>query len=196
MTNSKSLLSSKIKLSLASSAKVFKIPSYVLLAVFGSLVTVAVILWAFNLDVLSYLIFKAPISPAEKLGLFADIYKDIYTNFSEFHEVVTVAFTLLFGVNVALMTFIIKNKGFKSIPKKSGLGGLVLAIVGGGCVACGTSLLAPLLASVSGASSVFFRDISLILNLLATVLVIYSIYRLGLIASNVHAKNKKRLTSN
>jgi len=193
MSKRESLLSSKIKLSLTSSIKVFKKPSYALLAIFGSLLTVAVVLWAFNLDVLSYLIFKAPIGPGEKLGLFADIYKDIYTNFSEFHEVVTVAFTLLFGVNIALMTFIIKNKGFRSIPKKSGLGGLVLAIVGGGCMACGTSLIAPLLASVSGASSVFFRDISLILNLLATVLVIYSIYRLGLIASNVHAKMHKNV---
>lgn len=193
MTNRKSLLGSKIKLSLLSSAKVFKKPSYALLAIFGSLATVAVILWAFNLDVLSYLIFKAPISPAEKLGLFADIYKDVYTNFSEFHEVVTVAFTLLFGINFALMTFIIKNNGFKSIPKKSGLGGLVLAIVGGGCVACGTSLLAPLLASVSGASSVFFRDLSLILNMLAVSLVTYSIYRLGLIASSVHAGMHKNV---
>lgn len=188
MSKRKILLSSKIKLSLVSSLKVFKKPSYVVLAILGSMLTVGLILWALNLEVLTYIIFKAPISVADKLILFRDIYSDIYTNFSEIHEVITVLFSVLFGLNLALLIFVIKNRGFKKIPKKSGFGGLLLAVVGGGCVACGTSLIAPLLASIGGVSTAFFRELSLFLNLAGSLLIIYSIYKLGLVASYIFAK--------
>ena len=104
-----------------------------------------------------------------------------------------VIFSSLFGLNLALLVYVLRNQGFKNIPKKSSFGGTVFAVLAGGCVACGTSILAPLVATFGATSTAFLRDLSAWLNWTASVLIVYSIYKLGLLAATVRAKHAQRI---
>ncbi len=176
------------KASLIGALKVFKRPSYIVLAISGAILSSSFILWSLNLDLVKYIVVDAPISFADKLNFFWSVYKDIFTTYESLQALGLVVFSILFGINLSLITFAIKNQGFKNVPKKSGFGGLALAIVGGGCVACGTSLLAPLLATFGAVSGAFLRELSLYLNWIGSLLMIYSIYKLGLLANYIRTK--------
>ncbi len=184
----------KLKISLKSAAKVFTRPSYILLAVFGSLLVSGLILWSLNLDLVRYIIFEAPTSGSQKFGFFYDTYKSIYTSYDSVQDTGIVVFSVLFGINLALIVFVLKHRGFQAIPKKSGFGSFALAIVGGGCIACGTSIIAPLFATLGATSASFVRDLGAIFNWLGSLLIIYSIYKLGAVVSYVLAVNETQDT--
>lgn len=177
----------KLKISLRSALKVFVRPSYILLALFGTLLASGLILWSLNLDLLRYIIFEAPVSASIKFSFFFDTYKSIYTTFNSIQGTGIVVFSVLFGVNLALLVFVLRHRGFKSIPKKSGVSGFALAIIGGGCIACGTSIIAPLLATLGATSAPFVRDLGTLFNWLGSLLIAYSIYKLGAVCSYIFA---------
>jgi hypothetical protein len=181
----------KLKISLTSALKVFRYPGYIVLAIFGALLASGLILWSLNLDLLQYIWFNTPLSVLEKLEFFFSIYRDIYTTYNGIEGTGILVFSLLFGINLALLVFVIKHQGFSSVPKKSGIGGFAVAILGGGCVACGTSILAPLLATVGATSTPFVKDLAVIFNCIGIVLISYSIYKLGELCSYIFALQKQ-----
>jgi len=75
----------KLKISLRPAIKVFARPSYILLAVVGTLLASGLILWSLSLDLLRYIIFEAPVSVSIKISFFYDTYKSIYTTFDSIH---------------------------------------------------------------------------------------------------------------
>ncbi|MBW3568575.1 hypothetical protein KY385_00385 [Candidatus Parcubacteria bacterium] len=170
-----------------SSVKVFARPAYIFLAIFGSLLTSGLILWSLNFDLIRYVIVEAPISTFQKLNFFFDVYKDIYTTYNNVQNAGVVIFSILFGINLALLVFVLKHRGFQSIPKKSGAGGFAMAIIGGGCIACGTSLIAPLLATFGASVTPLIRDLATLFTFVGILLITYSIYKLGLICSYIFA---------
>ncbi|PJE65192.1 hypothetical protein COU91_03080 [Candidatus Saccharibacteria bacterium CG10_big_fil_rev_8_21_14_0_10_47_8] len=175
----------KLKISLRSALKVFRRPAYIVLALLTTLVASGSILWSLNLDLLRYIIFEAPISALAKVDFFFDIYKGVYTDFSSAQSTLVVIFSVLFGINLALLVFVLKHRGFKAIPKKSGAGGFALAIIGGGCIACGTSLIAPLLATFGASATPLIRDLATVFTFIGSLLIIYSIYKLGAVCSYI-----------
>ncbi len=186
----RSLAVLKLKISLRSALRVFRHPSYVFLAIFGSLFSSALILWSLNLSLVKYILFDAPLNIFQKLDFFFDVYKSIYSTYSGIQGTGIVVFSVLFGINLALLAYALKNRGFKSIPKKSGIGGFAVAIIGGGCIACGTSIIAPIIATFGATSTAFLTELSVILSWLGSILIAYSIYKLGLICSILLAKSK------
>ena len=186
------LLLVKIKVSLKSAFRVFINPVYILWVGLGTLITSGFILWSLNLNLLGYVIFDAPISLLQKIDFFFDIYSNLYTTYTGVQSISLVIFSVLFGINLALLIFVLKNRGFSAIPKKSGVGGFALAILGGGCVACGTSLIAPLVATLGAGATPFLRDLATIFNILGSILILYSIYKLGGIASYIFASRKNK----
>ncbi|MBI2285326.1 hypothetical protein HYU82_00685 [Candidatus Saccharibacteria bacterium] len=187
---SRSLAFLKLKVSLSSAFKVFRRPSYILLATFGVLLSSGLILWSLNLGLVKYILFEAPLNVLQKIDFFFDVYKGIYSTYSGIQGTGIVLFSVLFGVNIALLVYVYKNQGFKSIPKKSGIGGFAIAIIGGGCIACGTSIIAPIVATFGAASTAFLTELSVVLSWLGSLLIAYSIYKLGLICSILLAKSK------
>lgn len=187
---SKNLFGLKLRISIRSALRVFKSPAYVAIAVFAALLISGLILWALNLDLVRYIIFDAPLTIGQKIGFFADVYKSMFVTHPSVQGVGILFFSILFGVNIALVVYVIKNVGFAKIPKKSGFGGLFFAVLGGGCIACGASILAPLLATFGATSTVFVQELSTLFNWIGVLLVSYSIYKLGGMASSVFAKKK------
>lgn len=186
-----SLQKTKLKLAGKSLLKVLVSPLYFILAVFVTLLTVGVILWSLNVELLGYILFEAPITFSEKISFFSYIYESIFTTYSSIQSVGLVVFAVLSGINTSLLVYVVRGKGFKDIPKKSGTGAMIFGVLSGGCIACGTSLLTPLLASVGATSTVLLGDIAGILIFIGSALLFYSIFRLSLIAASVLAKNKQ-----
>ena len=194
----------KLKVSLKAVSKVFIRPWYLLGAFVGSFIASSLVVWATNLDLVRHIIFELNVAFSVKLSLFWSNYIDLYSRYNEnfdrefihiesAQEFGTILFSILFGLNIALLVYVLKNQGFKNLPKKSSFGGTVFAVLAGGCVACGTSILAPLAATVFGVTSgAFLRDLAVWLNWGASVLIAYSIYKLGLLAATAQAKKMQK----
>ena len=159
--------------------------------IIGAFVSSSFILWSLNLDLVRYIVFDAPISFLDKIRFFSETYRDIFTTYDSLQALGIIVFSLLFGLNIVLLAYVWKHQGLKNIPKKSGIGGMLMAVLAGGCVACGTSLLAPLLATFGATSSAFLRDLSVWLSWGGSVLIIFSIYKLGQIAASLRVAQEK-----
>lgn len=171
----------KVRISFALKAlgHVFIRPKYLLLSIFSSILMIGFILWSLNLDLLVYIIFNAPISILDKVEFFIYGYQSLFTTLDSVLSLGIIVFGILFGINLSLIVYVIRNIGYKNIPKKSGGGAFIFAILGGGCIACGTSILAPLLASLGAVgSSALMRDLGAIFNWLGSILLVYSIFKL------------------
>lgn len=184
------LLGTKLKISVVSTIRIFRSWKYLTLAIVVTLAISGLVLWSLNLGLLRYIVFEAPISFLDKLGFFTYGYSSVFTTYNSAQPVGLILLSVLFGINTSVFVYVIRRQGFKLVPKKSGIGAFGLAIISGGCVACGTSLVAPLLATFGAASSVFLRDLSTILNWAGSVLLLYSIYKLSHIAATIQAKDK------
>lgn len=182
----------KIKIIKNAFVKVFSKPKYIVLALVSNFIMMGIIIWSLNLELLGYIVFQAPIGLLAKMEFFLYGYQSLFTTYDNILSLGIIVFTFLFGINVAMLTYVIRRIGFKAVPKKSGGGAFIFAILGGGCVACGTSLLAPLLASLGAVSAPLLRDLGAIFNWLGSILIIYSIYKLSLlINTSVHKRSIK-----
>lgn len=181
----------KLKVSLVSAGKVLRKPQYALLAVFGAILTSGFILWSLNLGLLIAVLFKTSLGVSTKVGFFMSVYSSLYTIYGTFISSVIIIFAVLFGINLSLLMFTLKHHGFTAIPQKSSASGFMLAVIAGGCAACGTSLVAPLLTTFGATSTVFIQDISILFLLLGSVLITYSVYKLGLVCAYVLAREPK-----
>lgn len=180
-------LSVRISLTLKAVAHVLRRPAYALLAIASTLLMAGIVIWSLNLDLLVFIFFDAPLTLFEKLEFVSYGYKNLFTTFSSLLSVAIVTFTVLFGINIALLVFAIRRAGIQSIPKKSGGSAFLFALLGGGCVACGTSLFAPLLISFGVVGAPLLRDLGVVFNLIGSVLLLYSIYKVSLVIQNLRA---------
>jgi len=188
------LLPKKIIASIKASLRVFKSSAYIGLAGACTILASAFVLWSFNLEFLWYILFSSPLTVSDKFIFFFDIFRSLFTTYSTIQSYGIVLFSVLFGINAALLLFVLKRRGFSYLPKKSSAGGFLFAIIGGGCIACGTSILAPLLASLGAtAATPFLRDASTLLYFIGSALILYSIYKLGLVCAYMHATGTTKL---
>ena len=162
-------------------------PAYILLALTTSFIITGFIIWSLNFDLLQFIWFEFPIPFSDRIQLMWDVHTGIYTAYSNVQATGIILFGFLFGINTSLIVKLLRNSNFRSIPKKSGGASLFFALVSGGCVACGTSILAPLLATLGATSTAFISDLSNILNWISIVLIGYSIYKLSGVINNTAA---------
>jgi hypothetical protein len=181
----------KLKVSLLASLKVFMKPHYLLGAVIAMFLVANLIIWSLNLELAQYIISEPSLSIASKLEFFSSSIRDIFTTYESNQALGIAVFSVMFGINIALLVFVLRNIGLKKMAKQSGASGtgLVFAVLSGGCVACGTSLLAPLAITFGATSGTFLRDVSLLLNWISSILILFSIYQLGQLAATARSKN-------
>lgn len=155
-------------------------PRYFTVAAISTFGIAGVIIWSLNFELMRYVLFEAPLTLLGKIEFFMTGYSSLFTTFNHLLSVSILIFSVLFGFNVALLAYVIRRQGFKAVPKKSGGGAFLFAMLGGGCIACGTSLLAPILATLGATSVPFARDLGAIITLIGSLLIIYSIHKLSL----------------
>lgn len=85
---------------------------------------------------------------SEKLRLVVSLLGSITTNFSSLSATYTILVALLFGLNVGMITFFLRNRA--GTPSGTGIAtgtlGTVTGLLGVGCAACGSFLLTTTLA--------------------------------------------------
>ena len=180
----KAPFSIRLKNSLSGFVSVFKNPLYIVFALLLSFLISGFVIWSLNFDLLRYILFDAPISVFDKIQFFWDVQTGIYTAYSSPQATGILLFGLLFGINGAMIFKVVKTGALSNIPKKSGGASFIFAVLSGGCVACGTSILAPLLATLGATSSAFTSGLSNWLNWISIILISYSIYKLGGVINN------------
>jgi hypothetical protein len=186
------LLFTKVKIVFRSIFYVLRKPIYLMWFFLGVVFMVGSIVWSLNLDLVSYILFEAPLGLFEKLEFFLYTYESIFLSYDSLMAMGIVTLSLLFGINLVMVIFVLKNREVvEKLPKKSGLGAFAIAVASGGCIACGTSIFIPLLAFLGvGTSTVFIRNFGVWLMWLGSIMLVYSIYKMGALASTIIARKK------
>ncbi|MCA9344406.1 hypothetical protein KC946_01075 [Candidatus Saccharibacteria bacterium] len=193
-------LKTKLKIIIDAKLYVFRRPAYWLIFFLSAFFIMGFIVWSLNLDLLKYILFDSPLTIWGKIEFFLNGYGSLLSSFESIQAVAIVIFSLLFGVNVSMLIYSARflssadNKEQKTgkkqkIPKKSGAVALGSAVVGGGCIACGTSLLAPIFTTLGITSIGLVRNIGTIFLTLGSILTLYSIYKLSIIIVNIKARS-------
>jgi len=137
---------------------VLKDPRYATLTVLVASFVFVLATWLPNLGLIWQIVSSSSIALSDKLGFLFSLVGSIQTNFTLFSASYTIIIAILFGINVALVTYYFKRR--KKFLEQGGMitsmGGLVTGVFGIGCAACGTFILTPLLAVVGAGSLIAF----------------------------------------
>ena len=148
-------------------------------ALVSAFVVLGLLVWLFIFNTLWYVLTLPGYPAGEKLSYFLSPYVNSFTYF--FHDPVTASrliFSILVGLNIMLYVYIRRRQ--QTVSSRKSLGGLATAMIASGCVACGTSLLSPLLVGVSaGASAIIGSTVTTTGYLIGIILMLYSITGFG-----------------
>ncbi len=135
--------------------KVFGRAPYVVLALCIALSTFVFAVWLPNLPLIARVLTDADISFVQKLELPLSLLGSITTNFTSLSASYTIAISVLFGMNAAMLVFLLRRR--ISDVQQSGIATSFLGVTSGalgiGCAACGSFLLTTVL-SIFGASGI------------------------------------------
>lgn len=158
-------------------------PKYAAIAIVSWLLTLGVLLWLFSLDTLLYVLVLPNYATSEKFGFFLSPFVNSFIFF--FEDPVTASrmiFSLLAGVSVALFVYVRRNRPGGRLQGKGRIAGLTLLLSGSGCIACGTSLISPLLIGAgAGTSALIGAAIGTIGYLIGIVLLVRAIKKTALL---------------
>jgi len=128
--------------------KVLSRPTYFILAAIVSGAIFSLSVWLPNLKLITVVAQSADWQ--DTVFLLGSLYASIGSNFSLVSATYTIFIALLFGINIALLTYYIRRvqRGMSGVKRTglAGVGGLISGFFGIGCAACGTFILTSTLA--------------------------------------------------
>jgi len=134
--------------------EVFAHTSYIALASVLAVFAFVFAVWFPNLGLIRdiFTISSAPL--AAKLKITFSLLGGIGTNFSTLSASYTIAIAILFGINIAMIVYLLRKKRTQlaSNTLATGLGGIGSGALGIGCATCGSFLLMTILSSLGAAS--------------------------------------------
>jgi len=133
--------------------EVFARPSYLALAVAISALTFALLLWAPNYRLIASVFTTPNVALSLKVRLLLSLLGAVATSFDALALFNAVTIPLLFGVDIALIAFFLRQRIAQS-PRgelAASVGGAASGLIAAGCAACGPFLLVTLL-SLFGAT--------------------------------------------
>jgi len=150
---SSSMHSNFIQTILRAGQKVFSAPSYAIIAVALSVAAFFFAVWLPNIGLVTDVFTHSSAPLGDKLRLAVTLLDGIRTNFSFLSATYTILIALLFGMNIAMIAYYLKQRirtsergGFFA-----GIGGMASGVLGVGCAACGSFILTTTLSFI-GAS--------------------------------------------
>ena len=168
---------------------------YLLLALIISVLFFEIIFWMFNLSILTVILTSGNLSILEKFDVLASPIKTINGTSGIIIVILMLIISVIQGINITALTYTIRHQK-KADSKLIGSSSLVslLAIIGLGCPACGTSLLTPIFAIfLSGSAVAFSEQITTIALPLAVIIGIYGLYSIGTKAANARMHRLQRI---
>lgn len=132
---------------------VFKEWPYVLVAIIIALFIFLLATWLPNLGLIWQITVTSSVSLVDKAKVLASLAGSITTNFTLLSGFYTIAIAVLFGMNAAMVTYLVKQRmrlrmQMGQASSAAGLGGLTSGLIGIGCAACGSFVLGPVLGFV------------------------------------------------
>ena len=189
-----SLFMTKLKLSLKSVLVVITRPRYLALAILLAFVFFEIVYWAFNLGILS-VVLGSGIGLSDKVLFLLSPFRDIFSTAGALVGILMILVALVQGINLAMLVYTVKHQRRLNAGVIGGgsIAG-ILAVVGLGCSACGTTLLTPIVAIVVSSSSSAFsiaEGLTVIAPLLAVIVGLVGMYYLGIEIAKINALLKQ-----
>lgn len=163
-------------------------PGYAFLAAAISIVFYEIIFWLLNVGLAQYLLTSPFLTLGDKLELVIGSYTGIFSPPFARLAVTLFAVSVLQGIAVAAIIYIMRRERAVSGGMAKQLGGTgaagLFAVLGLGCAACGTSLITPLLTFFFASSSIALAEAvgfyAALIALAASVVTVYTTgYRLA-----------------
>lgn len=160
-------------------ARILAQPEYALRALLYAVLIVFILQWLFAYDQLIYVFKNFGVVEVVRYLIEGSI--NFYTYvFYGFIPLAILTVAIILGVVLSLRHFV--AKGHFSSKKQSASAGV--ALIGAGCIACGGSILTPLLSSLNAGVASFYPELlSAAFLFLAVVLAVISLYEIAGIAS-------------
>lgn len=161
--------------------EVFAYPSYIALASALAILALLFAVWLPNIGLITDIFVTSSAPLAAKFKVAMSLLGGISTNFSILSAGYTIAIAALFGVNVAMVAYVLKRQRTLLTMKERtvGFGGMTSGVLGIGCAFCGSFLLSAALSFFGAAGAIAllplrggeFGILSVILLTLTLVLV-------------------------
>ena len=189
----------KVKNALMQSAKgvffVLQKPKYFILAIIFSFLLSLIIYFSINFNFYGPLLFSSMGLSATFFVLDTMIQTMAQSYFTDSIGIMLLIISLLQGMAISLLVYNIKlNRQFNTkVIAGSGFA-TIAAVIGLGCVPCGTSLLVPIMTIIFASSApALLNTANLIVLILASFLSIYSLYKIGRVSytNNLMEKTSK-----
>jgi hypothetical protein len=158
---------------------VLGIPGYALLAVGFALTALSVFSFVQNLTLVAFVV-TGSLAPGAKLRALSELFPFLGTNYGLLDGVGIVLVAMLTGINLAMVTYHLREHGLTRGGSSGSAVGVVLGLLGAGCAACGSAILVGLLSLVGAAGLVTllpFEGKSI--TYLAAVVLVLSLYWLA-----------------
>lgn len=156
---------------------VLTIPAYAVLALVAGLLSLALFSLSQNYRLVLDLVIGGSLPPENRLNILLGLFPFLGTSFSFEAEVLLTLIALLAGIDVALVVYHFREHRVSLSQGGGSALGVTLGLLGAGCAACGSVVLAGLfsLLGVAGALTLLpFEGLEFsVLALLALVLSIY-----------------------
>lgn len=133
--------------------KVFRKPIYALTALIVGTAVFAFAVWLPNLSLIVKIMGHPGVTFSQKLDLPISLLGSIVTNFTVLSAIYTIAIAILFGMNIAMITYFLRRRVNDVRYAGVGVGflGIISGVLGMGCAACGSLILASIF-SLSGST--------------------------------------------
>lgn len=181
----------KFLLSLRTLGWLFRRWQYALLAVLFAVLFFELVYWLFNLGLLGSLLGSRNLTIGDKFRLLASPFTAVKDASGTGLFIMMAVISIVQGLSLSALIYAIKHQS-KVDSELLGGGVIVglLAVIGLGCPACGTSLLLPIVTTFASGSAVAISEkITLISMPIAIIVGLYGLYVLGLRISTIRAQN-------
>ena len=139
--------------------RVFRHLRYILGAGIVAFAVVSAAILLPNRVIIQQVLFSDSSTIASKVKFVLSMFGSLSTNFSLLTASYLVLVAIIFGINVALLTFYIRRRQEVSHTKRvhlASVGGFVSAVLGIGCVACGSVILTAVFGLVGAGAIITF----------------------------------------
>jgi hypothetical protein len=154
-------------------------PKFAAIAVLTALLALSVLIWLFAFEALVYVLTLPGLAAGDKALFVLSAYTNSLLYIDDPIVFTRVVFAILAGISFGMYWLIRSHRQVAKIPRN--LGGFTVALVSAGCVACSTSLLAPLLAALGASLSVTASiSIGVAGNVIGIILMLYAIRGLSI----------------
>ena len=163
--------------------RVFSQVRYIQIAILVAVPALSVAILLPNVSVILQVLRSPSVDIGSKLSFLGSMYGTFLTNFTLFSAFYTLVIVILFGVNSALLTYYIRRRQAavsNTSGHAAGILGVVSAIFGVGCAACGSVIISSVLVLVgAGGLLALLPFHGAEFGVLGAVLLAVSVYQLS-----------------